>query len=167
VTDIDPAARAWVRCPRCNGQRDPDEFIASTGRLYRTCRKCRDGTRQRNRERRERIGADGVRADNLRTKYGISVEEYDALRARQDYRCAICGTHEDALPPAGVGRPRLDGRPTAVPVKLVVDHCHHSRRVRGLLCVGCNAAIGQFRDNETALWGAVRYLRSCVTDASR
>jgi hypothetical protein len=131
---------------------------------YKTCGKCRNRSKEQSRERRQRIGASGVRADNLRTKYGISVEEYDALRARQHYRCAICGRREDDLPPAGVGRPRLDGMPTALSVKLVVDHCHHSRRVRGLLCVDCNAAIGHFRDNEAALWGAVQYLRSSEPD---
>jgi hypothetical protein len=39
-----------------------------------------------------------------------------------------------------------------------VDHCHHSRRVRGLLCVGCNAAIGHFSDNPQALRAALTYL---------
>jgi hypothetical protein len=139
------------RCPRCQGRREPAAFTDTSGRRHKTCRQCRDRARRKNRERRERIGAAGVRADNLRTKYGISVEEYDALRRLQDYRCAICGRHEDDIPRSASGRPRLDGRPTAEPFKLVVDHCHHSRRVRGLLCVGCNAAIGHFSDNPQAL----------------
>jgi hypothetical protein len=100
VTDIDPPAPAQVICPRCNGRREPDAFVSSAGTRYKSCRRCRDRAREKHRERRERIGAEGVRADNLRMKYGISAEEYDALRAAQAYRCAICGRHEDDLPPA-------------------------------------------------------------------
>ena len=99
-----------------------------------------------------------MRAANLRDKYGISVEAYDALRAEQGYRCAICHRHEDELPAVTAGRPRKDGQPTATAFKLGVDHCHNSRRIRGLLCVGCNAAIGHFRDDEATLRAALVYL---------
>ncbi|MBM2616135.1 endonuclease VII domain-containing protein [Actinoplanes sp. LDG1-06] len=107
---------------------------------------------------RERIGPAGVRAANLREKYGISVEDYDRMRAGQRYRCAICGRHEDDLPASKAGRPRLDGLPTAIAFKLVVDHCHDTGRVRGLLCVGCNAAIGHFRHDEATVRAALAYL---------
>jgi hypothetical protein len=52
----------------------------------------------------------------------------------------------------------LDGRPTAEPFKLVVDHCHDLRRVRGLLCASCNSAIGHFRDSDATLRAALEYL---------
>ena len=83
---------------------------------------------------------------------------YDALRVKQNFRCAICRTHEDEIPPAPSGRPRLDGKPTAEAFRLVVDHCHNSRQVRGLLCAGCNAAIGHFRDNGLVMLAALEYL---------
>ena len=146
------------RCPRCQGIRTPEAFLAPGGLTHKTCRPCRDRARQDNRQRRDRIGAEGVQAENLRTKYGISVQEYDLLRAAQGYRCAICRRHEDEIPGVRLGRPRLDGKPTAEPFKLVVDHCHDSRRVRGLLCTGCNSAIGHFRDDPAALRAALAYL---------
>ncbi|MEV0726696.1 endonuclease VII domain-containing protein [Micromonospora purpureochromogenes] len=96
---------------------------------------------------------------NLRTKYGITQEEYDARRAAQDHRCAICGVHEEDIPASTAGRPRMDGKATAAAVRLVVDHCRSSKRVRGLLCTGCNAALGHFRDSPETLTAALRYLR--------
>ena len=42
--------------------------------------------------------------------------------------------------------------------KLVVDHCHESLRVRGILCVKCNWAIGHFRDDTNLMRAAIQYL---------
>jgi hypothetical protein len=39
-----------------------------------------------------------------------------------------------------------------------VDHCHTTGRVRGLLCQGCNVAIG-FLEDKVWLNGAWRYLQ--------
>ncbi len=105
-------------------------------------------------------GPEGVRADNLRNKYGLLPETYDAMRAAQGYRCAICGVHEDEIPWSPRGRPRLDGRPTAPPLKLLVDHCHDSVKVRGLLCGGCNSGLGLFKECPAALRAAADYLES-------
>lgn len=146
-------------CPRCRRNCAPEAFFSPSGKQFKSCRSCRDTGREVNRRWRARVGTAGVRAANLKDKYGITVEEYDGLRAQQDYRCAICKRHEDELPAAATGRPRSDGRPTAMAFKLVVDHCHDTRRVRGLLCVGCNSGIGNFREDETALLAARDYLR--------
>ncbi|MEV7626493.1 endonuclease VII domain-containing protein [Actinoplanes sp. NPDC089786] len=146
-------------CPRCRKQRDLKDFAGKAG-LLKSCRPCLDLAVTTNRRRRERIGAVGVRAANLRDKYGITAEDYDALRLAQGYRCAICGRHEDEIPASGAGRPRRDGQPAAPAFRLVVDHCHATRRVRGLLCAGCNAAIGHFRDSEVTLLAAIAYLRN-------
>jgi hypothetical protein len=59
----------------------------------------------------------------------------------QGGRCAICRSDK----PGGRGR-------------FAVDHCHSSGRVRGLLCVACNAGLGQFRDDPDLLRAAVAYL---------
>ncbi|WP_433111328.1 endonuclease VII domain-containing protein [Micromonospora sp. CA-246542] len=97
---------------------------------------------------------------NLWSKYRITEAYYDDLRSRQGYRCAICGVHEDEIPATPVGRPRKDGMPSAQAFRLVVDHCHSTNAIRGLLCNGCNSALGHFRDNVEALRRAMDYLRS-------
>ena len=59
-------------------------------------------------------------------RYGIGIEEYDAMVAAQDGRCLICDRER----------------------KLVVDHEHETGRVRGLLCITCNSQLGFFEKFE-------------------
>lgn len=60
----------------------------------------------------------------------------------QDGRCAICSTTEP-----GHGH-----------VVFVVDHCHQTGKVRGLLCRNCNAAIGLLGDDPKVLRVAAVYI---------
>jgi hypothetical protein len=60
----------------------------------------------------------------LRFRYGITLEDYEAMVARQDGLCALCTL-----------------RPTK---RLCVDHCHDTRMLRSLLCQGCNRGLGHF-----------------------
>lgn len=86
--------------------------------------------------------AEGLRRWNLRTRYGITLEEYDALLTAQGGRCAICGTDSP-------------GRRVKF---FAVDHDHRTGAVRGLLCQLCNQALGQWRDAPAILRRAIAYL---------
>lgn len=68
----------------------------------------------------------------LRKKFGIQLEEYEALLARQTGKCAICRRPPDEV---RAGK------------SLAVDHDHESGKIRGLLCDPCNLALGCFQDN--------------------
>lgn len=83
-----------------------------------------------------------MRAMALR-RYGLTPETFQEMWLSQKGCCAIC---EEAF---GTG-PRDVG----------VDHCHRTGKVRGLLCVKCNAGLGQFRDNEKYMLAAIGYLRT-------
>ncbi|WP_126315858.1 endonuclease VII domain-containing protein [Mycobacterium neumannii] len=101
-----------------------------------------------------------IRRANLWAKYRITPEQYDLLRATQDYRCAICGRDEIKIDLNRVGgRPRSDGRPLAK-VPLAVDHDHITGEIRGLLCPSCNAGLGAFGDNPQRLSAAISYLQA-------
>lgn len=41
---------------------------------------------------------------------------------------------------------------------LVVDHCHNSLKVRGILCEKCNQALGLLNDDVVTLKKAIEYL---------
>ena len=99
-----------------------------------------------------------IRRANLWAKYRITPEQYDALRAEQDYRCGICGIHEVDVDLNRVGgRPRCDGQ-ALLKVPLAVDHDHVTGAIRGLLCPSCNAGLGAFGDDPNRLRGAIAYL---------
>ena len=70
--------------------------------------------------------------------YGMSIQRYRNLLVEQGGKCAICEQLADAF---------------------VVDHNHHTGRVRGLLCHRCNAGLGSFYDSSEMLERAVEYLR--------
>lgn len=74
-------------------------------------------------------------------KYGVTLEQYEALLVKQGGVCAICGS----LPNGG--RAYLD-----------VDHCHITGEVRGLLCGKCNKGIGMFNTAPSLLTRAATYL---------
>lgn len=78
----------------------------------------------------------------LRNTYGITLTEYNAMLAKQDNKCAICGN--TAI---------LEHR------AFHVDHCHTSGKIRGILCNGCNAGLGHFKDDPLILEKAAAYIR--------
>ena len=41
---------------------------------------------------------------------------------------------------------------------LCVDHDHKTGQVRGLLCKGCNVALGETKDNVETLKGLIEYV---------
>lgn len=113
------------------------------------CARCREAEIRNQRAYRERLGSEKRRDQTLRYKYGITLEEYEARKAAQEDRCGICRRHIDEIEP-----------PTKTATeKLVVDHCHDSGDVRGLLCAPCNMAIGLFKDNPEYLQQAIQYLQ--------
>lgn len=88
-------------------------------------------------------------AQALQLRYGLTVEEYDAMLEAQGGVCAICGEKCSA------------GR------RLSVDHSHAccpgpkscGACVRALLCMNCNQGIGKLKDNPDLLEAAAEYLR--------
>jgi hypothetical protein len=76
------------------------------------------------------------------SKYGITLEQYEDMLSKQGHQCAICG-HSDT------------SERNTFPL---VDHCHKTNEVRGILCIRCNQGLGQFRDDPTLLQRAVDYL---------
>lgn len=121
-------------CPCCGFDKPSECFNVDRCQLSGLsswCKGCKSvGRKKRIRTPEER------RRQNLWTNYRITPEQYDILLQSQNGCCAIC----------------RKVRP------LVVDHCHRTCRVRGLLCHKCNAAIGMLEEEKANFENAVRYL---------
>lgn len=111
-------------------------------RVYRS--EWRKAHPERERENQRRSQSRAYKADPIKhrnrvgaARYGISVEEYAALRERcRTEPCAAC----------------------AAPGPLEIDHCHETGLIRGLLCHYCNSALGHARDDIQRLSALIRYL---------
>ena len=81
-------------------------------------------------------------------KYGVTPAEYDALRERAGYCCEICGIAESDMP-----------KRNHIGISLHLDHCHQTKRVRGVLCFHCNAMLGHAEDKPEVFEKAIAYLK--------
>lgn len=77
-------------------------------------------------------------------RYGITDDDYLRMVASQGGVCVICK------------QPETGGRTK----RLSVDHCHASKKVRGLLCGSCNRGLGSFRDDPSRLRAAAAYIEN-------
>lgn len=80
-------------------------------------------------------------------KYGIRIEDYDRMYENQQGKCVICRIQRGPEDP-----------------HLCVDHCHATGKVRGLLCLACNTALGSFKDNPLLMERAIAYLSTASSE---
>lgn len=124
------------QCRRCGQEKSLTEFYAQSSKR-KDGRKI-DGSR----------GGQGVLAlckpcwreytyeGNLRRRYGLTPEEYAAMRAAG---CTICGASAEER-------------------KLNVDHDHRNGKVRAVLCQQCNSMLGMAADAPERLRAGADYL---------
>lgn len=134
-------------CNICGEGKPLTEYykVKKGSRFYHgKCKKCYIKKQQENYDPREQ------KDKNLRHLYGIGIEDYDRMYEEQGGVCKICGATE-----AGgrkTGRGKMEG--------FYVDHCHDTGKVRGLLCIQCNRALGLIGDNVGTLSRMIEYLES-------
>src|SRR5215472_14832434 len=75
--------------------------------------------------------------------YGVTQDQFDFMLEAQGGLCAVCC------------EPMKPGKQTHI------DHDHLTGEVRGLLCHGCNIALGCFLDDGLILLNAADYVRRC------
>lgn len=78
-----------------------------------------------------------TKGQSIYRRYGISEKQYKELLDSVDNKCQICGDSSS----------------------LVVDHCHDTKKIRGVLCKKCNIGIGNLKDSLVLVESACDYLR--------
>jgi hypothetical protein len=83
----------------------------------------------------------------LRRSYGIGLDDYNTMMIKQENKCLICR------------REFVIGNKARSPV---VDHCHNTGRVRGILCHNCNSGLGLLEDDLTLFSRAIAYIQGLL-----
>lgn len=115
-------------------------FRKSRGYFENPCRECaREYARRYAAE--NPVDLDRQWAYQIKSQYGITVEDYWEMFERQGGGCNVCGE-----PPQAPRR------------HLSIDHCHVTGVVRGLLCYKCNTAAGLLDDDPEKAAALVTHL---------
>ena len=113
----------------------------SVGKRQSRCKACRNAYRVK---RRQEVGwtpHKNRHEHQLRSDTRLNLSEYNAMLKAQDGVCALCRKT------CATGR------------RLAVDHCHDTGRIRGLLCMRCNTAIGALGDTKESIEKVLAYVR--------
>lgn len=73
--------------------------------------------------------------------YNLTLEELQLILEESGGVCGICGSSE---------------------YELLIDHCHQTQEVRGMLCSGCNSGLGLLGDTQQSLERAMEYLKQSL-----
>ena len=151
VTRDDSGVVTSQKCTICEVVKPAKEYHFSNrakGTLNSKCKPCAiSTTKQWQTENEKQYEENWKRSSKHRpwiqqkaAKYNISVENLQEMYEKVGGVCEICGK----VPESKHG--------------IVVDHCHDSNRVRGLLCNPCNTALGLMKDSPENLRLAALYL---------
>lgn len=132
-------------CGKCGETKPLERFTKTTGNKcgYRSpCKDCNNAYYAKRRiEKYEEVRTyerKFHKQRRLRYEYGITEDVYNHMKSLQNDQCAICKRE----------------------TTLVIDHCHSTGAVRGLLCSKCNTGIGMFKENLVSLQTAIQYLQN-------
>jgi hypothetical protein len=127
------------QCRKCKKYKDLNDFHKQAGSRMKDghrnkCKECRGE------ERRERYANDPehwkvIKSQNLKSWYGMTLDQWNQMFMDQKGCCAICEEHVSKLKTK----------------ELCVDHDHSTGEIRGLLCHSCNRGIGLLKDSPEIL----------------
>lgn len=77
----------------------------------------------------------------IKSRYGVTLEEKEAILSKQQGLCAICHKMVSGF-------------------SAVIDHDHETGRIRGILCRSCNFGLALFGDSREGILVALEYLNA-------
>ena len=132
------------KCTKCGIEKPLSDFYKNKTNkdgLQKRCKPCDISLNRQRYQKNPELAAKKRFIQKLKTDYGISFPEYEAIKKAQKNSCAICKTE------------------LKTGMQSHVDHCHLSGNVRGILCRWCNIGLGHFKDSLQNLKSAQKYLK--------
>jgi len=139
-TEIAPSGNKIYICKICKLQRC-QKYLAKDPLKISEKRKLYEQKRKR-KENYTELRDTAVFKNYLRSKFGITLDQYESMVKEQKNLCLICN---------GIEKDKKKKR-------LTIDHCHSTNKVRGLLCSACHTLLGMAKDNIEILQAAIEYL---------
>jgi hypothetical protein len=140
---IAPTEKCCSLCKKTKKAEEFSETFRTVDGLHSRCKSCINNiARERYKEDPVKLSEINRRA-KYKAKYGLTVDDYDVLFAKQGGKCALCGIDNT-------------GRENAK--HFAIDHCHDTGVIRGLLCSPCNTALGLMKDNVDTMYNAIGYV---------
>ena len=142
-------------CSICKTEKNSADFkLKTNGCLSSFCRTCsalyqkeyQEKNKEKIKEKKKNYHTQTKeyrRWYTIKIRYGITKEDYEKMLLKQNGGCAICGKTKS-------GHKNTD--------EMVVDHCHKTKKVRGLLCNRCNTLLGLIDDNPEFIENITNYL---------
>lgn len=136
-------AKNLKQCNDCRQWLTHDKFHPSKLKVYRTqCKECTKNVHQGRKDVR--------RAYHLKKEYGLTVEQYDEIVAKQGHKCPVC---EEPFESGNRSYP--------------VDHVHdgvNKGRIRGVVCTPCNRFVLWTHEDSKRLRNAANLIDNPLTD---
>lgn len=140
-------------CSSCRERKPSKDFhkdsSSKRGVVY-YCKKCANSKSREWHKVNMAVGAPGwerrrkaYRDYHYKRTYGVSLEYVENLLLEQEGKCNICGVTLQLFKSG----------------HLHLDHCHETKRIRGILCTNCNRGLGHFQDSVDNLTKAIEYLQ--------
>jgi len=123
-------------CSTCKEEKPLSEFYKQRS----VCKICsNEASNQWKKDNKEKNQISRQKS-KLKRKYGMTLEQYEAMVEEQKGVCYICKSENPNR-------------------KLSVDHCHKTGKIRKLLCDKCNMTLGLINDSQELLKQFIFYLK--------
>jgi hypothetical protein len=133
------------RCKDCRA-------VISNKRYYKDIERSRTIGRKNTAKHRETKHIYRVKS-YVKKRYGITVEELNNFvnkhLSKYGMSCEACG--KEVITVGRVKKPKEK--------RIVVDHCHKTGKLRGMICDECNKALGMVNDDINILNSLIKYLK--------
>lgn len=82
--------------------------------------------------------------NRIKKMHGLTIEQCNEMIINQGGKCLICKRTPEGEKMTG---------------KLQIDHCHKTKKVRGMLCHKCNCTLGLVNEDVSTLESMIAYIR--------
>lgn len=78
----------------------------------------------------------------IKSRYGLTLEKFDAMLIDQHFQCKICKINISHFKR-----------------RVCIDHDHITKKIRSLLCSGCNSSLGKMKYSIESFNNAIKYIQ--------